>query len=155
MEAEIEQLLADLKIDDASQREHATQRLWELWFNQKGLVGLEQLQRAERFVQSGEFAQAETLLTELVAELPDFAEAWNRRAVLYYVRKNFLKSAADCRQVVDLNRYHFGAWHGLGLCEANLGNYRAAIAAFREALNIQPFALINQKLMLECTSKLS
>jgi len=43
----------------------------------------------------------------------------------------------------------------MGLCHAAMGNYRAAIRAFRQALEIQPYALVNQKLILECTARLS
>jgi tetratricopeptide (TPR) repeat protein len=67
---------------------------------------------------------------------------------------DYNKSKEDCLEVVDLNPYHFGAWHGLGLCEANLGHYPEAIRAFREALDIQPHALVNQRLILECTALL-
>lgn len=57
--------------------------------------------------------------------------------------------------VIELNPIHFGAIHGLGLCHAALGDYSAAIAAFRRALEIQPYALENQRLILECTARLS
>jgi hypothetical protein len=36
-----------------------------------------------------------------------------------------------------------------------MGDYREAIRAFRRALEIQPYAIENQKLILECTAKLS
>lgn len=60
-----------------------------------------------------------------------------------------------CEQVVKLNPHHFGAWHGLRLCQAGLENYSEAISAFRKALEIQPYALINQKLILECMAMMS
>lgn len=47
------------------------------------------------------------------------------------------------------------AWHSLGLCQASLGNYLGAIQSFRKALEIQPYALINQKLILEFTACLN
>jgi Flp pilus assembly protein TadD len=56
--------------------------------------------------------------------------------------------------VLKLNPVHFGALHGLGLCHAALGNYSAAIRAFRSALEIQPHAIENQRLILECTARL-
>ncbi|MCX7596572.1 MAG: tetratricopeptide repeat protein, partial [Fischerella sp.] len=48
-----------------------------------------------------------------------------------------------------------GALHGMGLSYAALGEYTKAIAAFRRALQIQPYSLLNQKLILECTFRLS
>ena len=83
------------------------------------------------------------------------AEAWNRRAVLYYLQGRYRQSLSDCQQVVELNPIHFGAIHGMGLCHAALGEYLPAIQAFRHALEVQPHALVNQKMILECTTRLS
>ncbi len=151
----LEALLADLKQEDAMVRNQATQKLWQLWFTQKGIVGLEALQQAETWLELGSVRQAEELLTQLIDDLPDFAEAWNRRAVLYYTQGQYQRSLADCHQVLQLNPVHFGAWHGLGLCYLALEDYQAAIKAFRRALEIQPYALANQRFILECTAKLS
>lgn len=148
-------LLADLKDPDESVRNRATGQFWMMWFRQKGVYGLELLQRSQVLLEAGEVSEAEALLTEIIQDQPDFAEAWNRRAVLYYVQGEYHKSLADCQQVLRLNPIHFGALHGLGLCYVALEDYRTAIQAFRQALEIQPYAVINQKLLLECTAQLS
>lgn len=152
---EIDVLLEALKDPDEDVRADATQALWQIWFNQKGVTGLQTLQRAQVLLESGEGNQAEAVLSELIEKLPDFAEAWNRRAVLHFVQQHYRKAIADCQKTIELNPIHFGAWHGLGLSYAALGEYRDAIAAFRKALEIQPYAIENQRLILECTAKLS
>lgn len=151
----IEILLADLKNPDESVRSNATQELWQIWFQQKGAYGLELLIRSQNLLDAGEVTQAEALLTDIVQDQPDFAEAWNRRAVLYFTIGQYQKSLADCQMAVQLNPAHFGAWHGIGLCYAAIASYPEAIQAFRKALEIQPHALVNQKLILECTAMLS
>jgi len=148
-------LLANLKHSDEEIRYRATAELWRLWFQQKGMIGLETLQHAQTLLEAGEVESAEAVLNQLIFKLPDFAEAWNRRAVLYYLIGNYQKSLSDCQMVIRLNPIHFGALHGLGLCHAALGEYRLAIQAFRKALEIQPYAIENQRLILECTAKLS
>ena len=154
-EPSIDSLLEDLKNPDENVRDRATEELWRIWFYQKGRYGLDLIERSQTMFKLGDMTQAEALLTELIKDQPDFAEAWNRRAVLYYLLGQYNKSRNDCEQVIKLNPVHFGALHGLGLCHAALGNYTAAIQAFRKALEIQPYALINQKLILECTARLS
>ena len=67
----------------------------------------------------------------------------------------YKQSLADCRMVIEINPVHFGALHGMGLCYAALKQYSQAITAFKRALEIQPFSLVNQKLILECTLRLS
>lgn len=154
MDVLIKRLLNDLRNADENIRSQATAELWRIWFEQKGAPGLELLRRAQVCLEAGEIPQAEEILTRTVESQPDFAEAWNRRAVLYYTQGQFVKSKQDCDRVVELNPNHFGAWHGLGLCHAALEEYSAAISAFRKALEIQPYASVNKRLILECTARL-
>jgi tetratricopeptide (TPR) repeat protein len=151
----IQKLLEDLKNPNESIRKRATYELWRLWFHQKGVYGLQLLEQSQALMQSGDMQQAELLLSQLVQDQPDFAEAWNRRAVLYYLREDYHRAIADCQQVITLNPIHFGALHGLGLCHMAVGNYSDALQAFRQALAIQPHAVENQRMILECTALLS
>ncbi len=153
-ESEINLLLKNLKEPDETVRRQATHRLWRLWYEQKGSTGLEQIRKAENWIQRGNTTEAEAILTQLIKDLPDFAEAWNRRAVLYYVTQQYEKALADCQKVIELNPIHFGALHGMGLCYAAMGNFSSAIQAFRQALEIQPYSVENQRFILECTAQL-
>ncbi|PSB02628.1 tetratricopeptide repeat protein [Merismopedia glauca] len=154
-ESSVEQLVQALKNPDPQIRDRATIQLWQIWFSEKGKIGLEGIQRSQQMVEAGSLQQAEELLTQLIAAFPDFAEAWNRRAVVYYITHQYKKALADCETVLRLNQVHFGALHGLGLCYAALGDHVEAIHAFWRALAIQPYAIENQRLILECTAKLS
>ncbi|NEQ98460.1 MAG: tetratricopeptide repeat protein [Cyanothece sp. SIO2G6] len=148
-------LLDALKHPSETTREQATQSLWQSWFGQKGDWGLTMLNQSQSAIESGDLDRAEIILSDLVRSQPDFAEAWNRRAVLHYVQENYAAALVDCNQTINLVPYHFGALHGLGLCHLALENYREAIQSFRRALEIQPYAMVNQKLILECTVHLS
>jgi tetratricopeptide (TPR) repeat protein len=150
----IDKLLLDLKNSDPEVRERASAQLWKIWFWQKGEAGLHRIEDSERLIARGDFSAAEIILNQLIADLPDFVEAWNRRAVLYYLRQDFSAAIQDCNQAISLMPCHFGAWHGVGLCHAALGNYSEAIAALRQALEIQPYSIENQRLLLECTAQL-
>ncbi len=147
----VNRLLTDLKSEDETVRLLATQELWQIWFQQKGMVGLELIKRSQIQLEDGNAELAEAILNQLIRDQPDFAEAWNRRAILYYTQENYQLSLRDCQTVVQLNPDHFGAWHGIGLCQMALADYLSAIPAFRRALEIQPYAIINQRLLLECT----
>ncbi|MDF0554827.1 tetratricopeptide repeat protein [Kamptonema sp. UHCC 0994] len=154
-DSSIKALLEDLKDSNERVRDRATTELWRSWFEQKGAYGMEMLRRSQILLDAGDFSRALDILMKLISDSPDFAEAWNRRAVLYYAQGEYKKSLTDCEVVLELNPIHFGALHGLGLCYAALGNYRKAIPAFRRALEIQPYSLVNQKLILECTARLN
>ena len=151
----VDKLLLDLKSSDLNIRERATSQLWRIWFWQKGKIPLEQIEQSEKLLAQGDVVSATSILDDLVDAVPDFAEAWNRRAVLRFVTQDYDRAIADCEKAIELNPVHFGALHGLGLCHAALGDYSAAIGAFRSALDIQPHAIENQRLILECTARLS
>lgn len=155
MSPDIPTLLSNLQHTDPNIRQVATEALWRHWYTQKGAYGAQILVRSQNLLEAGKARDAEALLTETVQDLPDFSEAWNRRAVLYYLQGRYWQAIADCEKVLDLVPYHFGALHGLGLSHAALGNHTAAIQAFRRALEVQPYATINERLILECTAKLS
>lgn len=155
MGSDAQSLLQNLQDDDVNVRQVATEALWRLWYTQKGAYGAQLLVRSQNLIDRGQAHEAETILTETIEAMPDFAEAWNRRAVLYYMQQRYWAAIADCNQVTELVPYHFGALHGLGLCHMQLGNHTAAIQAFRRALTVQPYATANQRLILECTAQLS
>ncbi len=148
-------LLQNLKSDDGETRDAALQELWRRWFEQKGKMGLQMLQRSQVLQNQGSLDEAESVLSQVIRSMPDFAEAWNRRAVVYFMQDRYRKAIADCQQAIALNPYHFGALHGMGLCYLKLSEYRQASQAFRQALALQPHSVENQRMLLECLSHLS
>jgi tetratricopeptide (TPR) repeat protein len=148
-------LLQDLKSDDDEIRDAATQELWRRWFEQKGRMGLQMLQRSQMLQHQGALDEAESVLSQVIRSMPDFAEAWNRRAVVYFMQERYRKAIADCQQTIALNPFHFGALHGMGLCHLKLSEYRPASQAFRQALALQPHSVENQRMLLECSAHLS
>lgn len=75
---------------------------------------------------------------ELVNYDPDFAEGWNKRATVLYFLGRFEESIADIQKVLVLEKRHFGALSGLGLCYEALGDEEAALEAYQRALQVNP-----------------
>src|SRR5262245_26871966 len=118
---EAETLYRQLASPDPHTRDQATARLWQLYFGAAGPEAEIRLLQAEQAVESGIYDTAETWLSELIRDFPNFAEAWNRRATMYYLAKNYNASLADCETTTRLEPNHFGAWHGMGLNYMALG----------------------------------
>ena len=78
------------------------------------------------------------LLNAVIEIKPDFIEAWNRRATLYYMKKDFGRALADIREVLAREPRHFGALAGLGIILQEFGDDKRALDAFRRALAIHP-----------------
>jgi tetratricopeptide (TPR) repeat protein len=109
--------------------------LWELWF--RGGTA-DQTRRLREAAQDADPAKARAELDALVRQAPAFAEAYNQRAIWFFKRGEFARAADDCETTLRLNPHHFGAAAGLGQCWVKLGKPRAAIRAFRTALEINP-----------------
>ncbi len=155
MQDERESLYRQLHSPDPQVREQATARLWQVYFGAAGPEAEIRLIQAEQAIERGEYDTAQVLLTDLILDYPDFAEAWNRRATMFYLVKNYIASLADCEATTRLEPNHFGAWHGTGLNYLALGRHAEAARAFRRALEIQPFAELNQELLGQCLAKLN
>ncbi|MDR3638842.1 MAG: tetratricopeptide repeat protein [Isosphaeraceae bacterium] len=84
--------------------------------------------------------EAIELASKLTTRCPKFAEAYNQRAIARFVLGQFEESATDCRQVLELNPYHFGALGGLAQCQLRLNQRQEAIKTLRRALKLQPFS---------------
>ena len=69
---------------------------------------------------------------------PKFAEAYNQRAIVHYLREEFRASIDDCHRAVELMPEHFGAWAGAGHNEAHLRRWHCAMKAYERALVINP-----------------
>ena len=114
--------------------------IWQLWFAYDGkdpdVPGL--LERGNTAMASDDYAVAEAAFTAVIESDPAYAEGWNRRATVRYLRGNIQGSIADIDQVLAREPRHFGALSGLGLCRIKLGDIPGAIEAYQRVLVIDP-----------------
>jgi tetratricopeptide (TPR) repeat protein len=130
--------LEALKSNDAELAATAEALLWRTWCR-SGDSETDQLFRAGvDAMQQNRLADAEECFTRVIDRAPDFAEGWNKRATVRYMRQDFKGSVADCQQTLARNPHHFGASSGQGLCHMSLGEFREAAVCFRRALEIHP-----------------
>ena len=85
-----------------------------------------------------ELDQAVEVFSDVIREVPTFAEAINKRATALYLMGELRRAAADCKTVLALNPAHFGAASGMGMCLLRLGRVEEAKAAFETALAANP-----------------
>jgi tetratricopeptide (TPR) repeat protein len=130
--------LAALKGDDPELAATAEALLWRIWCR-AGDLETDRLFRAGiDAMQQRKLADAEGLFTRVIEVNPGFAEGWNKRATVRFMRRDFAGSIADCRETLARNPNHFGAASGQGLCHFSLDEVREAAVCFRRALEIHP-----------------
>jgi tetratricopeptide (TPR) repeat protein len=78
------------------------------------------------------------VFTNILVLRPDYAEAWNKRATLYYLVGDYQDSLSDIDRVLALEPRHFGAIAGKGMVLLKMGRQADALAAFKDALAIDP-----------------
>lgn len=133
-----QEALAVLKGEDPVLAATAEAILWRSWCR-SGDAEIDRILRAGvEAMQQEKLADAEALFNRIVDLKPDFAEGWNKRATVRYLRRNFAGSIADCQETLARNPHHFGAACGQGLCHLGLDEYREAAICFRRALEIHP-----------------
>jgi tetratricopeptide (TPR) repeat protein len=138
--AQLDALFAQLKTA-APEEEPALQvEIWHLWFAYDGadteVPGL--MERGNTAMQADDYAVAEAAFSAIIERDPAYAEGWNRRATVRYLRGDIRGSIADIDQVLAREPRHFGALSGLGLCRIKLGDVKGAIEAYQRALAVDP-----------------
>jgi tetratricopeptide (TPR) repeat protein len=126
---------AMLHDDDRGVCQLAIDALWSMWFRADTEANNQEL---HRLVDLRDRRKKRAGLDALIAKAPEFAEAYNQRALFHFQAKEWHKAIADCEQVLKMNPYHFGAASGMARCYMELGRHRAALKAFRNALRINP-----------------
>jgi tetratricopeptide (TPR) repeat protein len=135
----LDRLFAALKVapDDESAK-YIENRIWAIWLASSSDTANLLMGRAKTAADKKEFDLAIRLLNAIIDIRPDFTEAWNRRATVYYTKKDFGHALADIHEVLAREPRHFGALSGLGIILQEMGDEKHALDAFRRALAIHP-----------------
>jgi tetratricopeptide (TPR) repeat protein len=123
--------------DEASAK-HVEARIWAIWMQTPSDTAALLMTRVKAAMDAQQTDVAVKLLDAVIKLRPDYIEAWNRRATLYYLRNDYARSLADIQQVLTREPRHFGALAGLGMIMQDLGEEKRALDAFRRALAINP-----------------
>ena len=112
--------------------------IWEQWTvvpdpKQRALMlrGIAEMQQQE-------LRSAVTTFSKLIEAAPDLPEAWNKRATVQWLLGNFPASLSDICETIKREPRHFGAYSGLGMIRAEMGEPGRAVAAFELAKKYNP-----------------
>jgi tetratricopeptide (TPR) repeat protein len=135
----LDTLFSGLKIapDEASAKA-IEDRIWAIWIASGSDTCNLLMSRVKAATDNKDFDLAVKLLNAVIALKPDYVEAWNRRATVYYLKQDYGHAIADIAEVLVREPRHFGALSGLGLILQDIGDDAHALEAYRKALDIDP-----------------
>ena len=148
-DAELDKLFVELKKDIPSLSSGIAQQIWMLWSTHptdQKLTSL--LDEGSRLVQDQKLNRAIDVFSEAIELDPSWAEAWNKRATVFYMVGKFQKSQNDIDKVLELEERHFGALAGQGMVNIKLKNYDKAKKSYQKAQEIYP-SMKSSELMIE------
>lgn len=136
--AELDALFARLADAEARDWREVQDRIWRIW-SKSGSATIDLLMmRAEEALGEGDTDLALEFLEDVVRLAPDYAEGWNRRAIVYFERGELGPAVADIRRALAIEPRHFGALNGLGIILERVGDEKGAYEAYRAALEANP-----------------
>lgn len=124
---------------DTTAAEAVEAEIWAIWIETDNAEAAALMRRGIAAMNAGDTRTALAAFDALVTAAPGFAEAWNKRATVYYLMGDYAASVADIKRTLALEPHHFGALSGLGLIYLGLDRPEAALKSFEAALAVHPF----------------
>ena len=112
--------------------------IWDIWSiadNQETQILFDE---ANQFMDVGELDNAIELFSKVIMQSPEFAEGWNKRATVYFLKGELNKSISDIEKTLYLEPRHFGALDGLAEIYLIKDDLISAAATYKRILEIIP-----------------
>ncbi len=114
------------------------ERIWAVWAISGSDTTNLLMSRVKIASDDKDYDLAIKLLSAVIAINPNYVEAWNERATIYYEKDDIGHALSDLGEVLVREPRHFGALSGLGLILQEIGDDKHALEAYRKALTIDP-----------------
>jgi len=142
--SEVYPLLGDA---EPAVRQVALATVWQLW-GKSGDAAIDKLyQEGLDRMQDGDMPKAIQVFNAIITKRPAFAEAWNKRATIYYRSGEYDLSMQDCEEVIKRLPQHFGALVGYAQMLAERNQPERALELMERASKVNPY-LANAELMM-------
>lgn len=147
--ARLDQLVSEAR---AAQTEMAgreiSDKMWQLWLVAPDEPAQELMDTGMRARTSYDYLAATDAFSKLIDYCPDYAEGYNQRAFIQFLRQDYEAALVDLDAALARSSKHVGAQSGRALTLMNLGRIDEARVQLREALENNPWlserALLNK-----------
>ena len=142
-ESELNNLFKQLKNNEATKAIEIENKIWKIWSihpsnDRRGFRLTELLDQGSLLTDRRELNKAYEIFTQIISTDPNWSEAWNKRALVLYLMKQYQSSLDDIKITLALEPRHFGALSGQALNYIELKQYEKAIKSYKAAQKIYP-----------------
>ena len=123
---------------DQQEIETLTNQIWRIWHEIDDPKITRAFETGVQMMNLGFHSRAIDYFDKVIFEMPNFAEAWNKRATAHFMMGNFDLSMRDISKTLELEPRHVGALEGMGLIFIHLNQPEKAIDIYDKMLEIFP-----------------
>lgn len=113
--------------------------MWEIWADAPDTRAQELLDEGMVRREAYDFAGAVDAFDALIDYCPEYAEGYNQRAFVNFIRQDYEEALPDLERAVALSPRHIAAMTGQALTLAALERKAEAALVLREALELNPW----------------
>ena len=127
------------KVNDSKNAEILEKKIWSIWHKHPNDIKLtERLDFGTELMQYGDYDFAIEVFNNIIATDPEWSEAWNKRATVFFLMNRYTESLNDIEIVLNIEPRHFGALSGQARIFLKLQEYEKAIISLEKALEFYP-----------------
>ena len=127
------------KVNNYKTAAQLEKKIWSIWHKHHSNNKLtERLKFGSELMEYGNYNYALKVFDNVIATDPEWSEAWNKRATLFFLMKKYTESLGDIDKVLEIESRHFGALAGQARIFIRLQEYEKAIASLEKALEFYP-----------------
>ena len=128
-----------VKTNDSNNAEQLEKQIWSVWSEHPNDNKLtDRLEFGTELMQYGDYNYALRVFDNIIVTDPQWSEAWNKRATVYFLMNEFSNSLDDIDKVLSIEPRHFGALSGQARIFLKLQKYEKAIKSIERALKFYP-----------------
>lgn len=137
---QLDALIAEAQAaQNAAQGQGVSNRMWELWALAPDETAQAILDRGMGRRQSYNFVGALEDFDRLVAYCPEYAEGYNQRAFVHFLRADYPAALVDLDRALERSPRHVAALSGKALTLMAMGRLDAARATLQAAMALNPW----------------
>ncbi len=139
---ELEKFFTDLKNSkDLNEAISIEKNIWNLWnMHPKNQFLTNKLELGTELMENGQHKYAYKIFSNIIFEDPNWSEAWNKRATVLFLMREYDLSLIDIEKTLNLEPRHFGALSGRAQIYIDLKDYQKALDNLIQTKEIYPLS---------------